>query len=48
MGYRPLKEMITCGGVRINTVDMIIADEEGIIVIPFINIDEILAKAVAK
>lgn len=46
--YKPLQEMITCGGVKINTGDMIIADEEGIVVIPYQELDECYAKAKVK
>jgi regulator of RNase E activity RraA len=46
--YRPLKTAITCGGVIINTGDIIIADEEGILVLPHKNKEELFTKAKAK
>ena len=40
--------MIKCGGVKVNTGDLIVADEEGIVVIPKNEIEETLATALAK
>lgn len=39
---------ITCAGVTIRCGDIIAADEEGIVVIPHADLDEVLAKAEAK
>lgn len=39
---------ITCGGVTVNTGDLIIADEEGIVVIPQAEIESTLIEAQAK
>lgn len=39
---------ITCGGVTVNTGDLIVADEEGIVVIPKADIESTLASALAK
>ena len=39
---------IKCGGVKVNTGDLIVADEEGIVVIPKNEIEETLATALAK
>jgi len=39
---------ITCGGVRVQPRDLIVADEEGIVVIPHARAAEILAKATAR
>jgi regulator of RNase E activity RraA len=39
---------ITCGGVTVNTGDLIIADEEGIVVIPQVEIDSTLESALVK
>lgn len=39
---------ITCGGVTVNTGDLIVADEEGIVVIPKADIETTLADASAK
>jgi regulator of RNase E activity RraA len=39
---------IRCGGVAVNPGDMVVADEEGIVVVPAARAAEILAKAAAK
>lgn len=39
---------IKCGGVKVNTGDLIVADEEGIVVIPKNDIEETLVAAFAK
>lgn len=39
---------ITCGGVTVNTGDWIVADEEGIVVIPKAEIEETLKAALSK
>ena len=39
---------IKCGGVKVNTGDLIVADEEGIVVIPKKDIEETLVTALAK
>lgn len=39
---------ITCGGVTVNTGDLLIADEEGIVVIPLADIETTLEEALAK
>lgn len=39
---------INCGGVTVNTGDLIVADEEGIVVIPQADIDTTLATALIK
>ncbi len=39
---------ITCGGVTVNTGDLIVADEEGIVVIPQADIEATLASALVK
>lgn len=39
---------ITCGGVTVNTGDWIVADEEGIVVIPKAEIEETLKTALSK
>ncbi|MBI1958113.1 MAG: RraA family protein [Candidatus Rokubacteria bacterium] len=39
---------ITCGGVRVTPGDVLVADEEGIVVVPWARAAEVLAKAQAK
>ena len=39
---------INCGGVKVNTGDLIVADEEGIVVIPKAEIESTLESALAK
>lgn len=39
---------IVCGGVTVNTGDLIVADEEGIAVIPQADVESVLASALAK
>ncbi|MBI3635494.1 MAG: RraA family protein [Candidatus Rokubacteria bacterium] len=39
---------VTCGGVRVEPGDIVIADEEGIVVLPKAKAEEILKKAQAK
>ena len=39
---------ITCGGVRVTPGDVLVADEEGIVVVPGARATEVLAKAQAK
>jgi 4-hydroxy-4-methyl-2-oxoglutarate aldolase len=31
---RPLGEPVTCGGVRVTAGDVVVADEEGVVVVP--------------
>lgn len=44
----PLGDRIRCGGVEVNAGDIVVADEEGIVVTPFANRDEIFPAARAK
>ena len=44
----PLNVPIICGGIDVNPGDIIVADEEGIVVIPKDRADEVYAKAKAK
>jgi RraA family protein len=39
---------VTCGGVTVNNGDIVVADEDGIVVIPAQDADTLLAKASAK
>ena len=39
---------ITCGGVTVNTGDLIIADEEGIVVVPQADIETVMQSALSK
>ncbi|HET9238510.1 MAG TPA: RraA family protein [Oligoflexus sp.] len=43
-----LNVRVRCGGVEVAPGDMVVADEEGVVVIPADRCDEILQKAVAK
>jgi 4-hydroxy-4-methyl-2-oxoglutarate aldolase len=44
----PLNETIRCGGVAVGPGDLVVADEEGIVVVPAGRADEILRDAQAK
>jgi len=44
----PLNQPITCGGVSVSAGDVIVADEEGIVVIPNAIADDVYLKAKAK
>lgn len=39
---------VTCGGVKVSPGDVIVADEEGIVVVPALRLDEILRKAQSR
>ncbi|MGW3120642.1 RraA family protein [Streptomyces sp. NPDC001107] len=45
---RPLGEPVTCGGVRVEAGDIVVADEEGVVAVPAARRDEVLAAARAK
>ena len=45
---RPLGEPVTCGGVRVAAGDVVVADEEGVVVVPADRRDEVLAAARAR
>ncbi|MFF4802662.1 RraA family protein [Streptomyces sp. NPDC001351] len=45
---RPLGEPVTCGGVRVEAGDIVVADEEGVVAVPAARGDEVLAAARAK
>jgi 4-hydroxy-4-methyl-2-oxoglutarate aldolase len=42
---RPLGEQITCGGVTVNAGDIVVADEDGIVVVPAGRAAQVLADA---
>jgi regulator of RNase E activity RraA len=44
----PHNEPITCGGVRVEAGDVVVADEEGIVVVPGDRREQVLADARAK
>lgn len=44
----PLNEPIDCGGVRVSAGDVVVADEEGIVVVPLDQRDAALHKAQSK
>ncbi len=44
----PLAAEVRCGGVLVNTGDLVVADEDGVVVVPGADQEEILRKASAK
>ncbi|QWF83027.1 RraA family protein [Amycolatopsis sp. CA-230715] len=44
----PLEREVRCGGVRVRSGDIVVADEEGIVVCPGADQDQVLADARAK
>jgi 4-hydroxy-4-methyl-2-oxoglutarate aldolase len=48
VGEGGLNIQIRCGGVVVNPGDVVVADEEGIVVVPRPRVDDVLAKAQAK
>lgn len=47
-GPGEINHPIRCGGVVVHPGDMVVADDEGIVVIPLANAEEVLKKAQAK
>ncbi|OLZ71415.1 diguanylate cyclase [Streptomyces sp. IMTB 2501] len=45
---RPLNEPVRCGGVRVESGDVVVADEEGVVVVPGGRAEEVLRGARAK
>ncbi|MFI9806621.1 RraA family protein [Streptomyces sp. NPDC052301] len=45
---RPLGRPVRCGGVRIEAADVVVADEEGVVVVPSARAEEVLRAAQAK
>ncbi|MGW1049426.1 RraA family protein [Streptomyces sp. NPDC002521] len=45
---RPLNEPVRCGGVRVEPGDVVVADEEGVVVVPAALAEQVLAGARAK
>ncbi|MGW2568743.1 RraA family protein [Streptomyces sp. NPDC001537] len=45
---RPLGEPVTCGGVRVEAGDIVVADEEGVVAVPAARGPEVLTAARAK
>ncbi|PNG21630.1 RraA family protein [Streptomyces cahuitamycinicus] len=45
---RPLNERVRCGGVTVDAGDTVVADEEGVVVVPGARREEILAAARTK
>jgi regulator of RNase E activity RraA len=45
---RPLNGPVRCGGVRVESGDMIVADEEGVVAVPSARAEEVLHGARAK
>lgn len=44
----PLNVEVRCGGVRVSAGDVVVADEEGVVVVPAARQDEVLRAARAK
>ncbi len=44
----PLNTAVVCGGVTVAPGDIVVADEEGIVVVPLAQAETILARAQAK
>jgi regulator of RNase E activity RraA len=45
---RPLSRPVRCGGVRVESGDVIVADEEGVVAVPASRAEEVLRAAQAK
>ncbi|MCF3130566.1 RraA family protein [Streptomyces olivochromogenes] len=45
---RPLNERVRCGGVRVGAGDVVVADEEGVVVVPDVRRTGVLADARAR
>jgi 4-hydroxy-4-methyl-2-oxoglutarate aldolase len=41
----PLNQPVTCGGVTVHAGDVVVADEDGVVVVPAARADEVLADA---
>ncbi|MFF7898309.1 RraA family protein [Streptomyces sp. NPDC007920] len=48
MAVEPLKTEVTCGGAKVSAGDVVVADEEGVVVVPAARRGEILAAARAR
>jgi 4-hydroxy-4-methyl-2-oxoglutarate aldolase len=44
----PLNEPVRCGGITVDAGDMVIADEEGIVVVPSVRCEQVLGEAQAR
>ena len=44
----PLGGPVTCGGVRVEAGDVVVADEEGVVAVPAVRGDEVLTAARAR
>jgi len=44
----PLNQQVQCGGVAVNAGDIVVADEEGVVVVPRARQHEVLSQAQAK
>ncbi|MFI6356450.1 RraA family protein [Streptomyces sp. NPDC050743] len=45
---RPLNRAVRCGGVRVESGDVVVADEEGVVAVPASRAEEVLRAAQAK
>ena len=46
--YSPLQQPVVCGGVKVNPGDWVLADEEGVAIIPANQLDSVIAKGRAR
>jgi 4-hydroxy-4-methyl-2-oxoglutarate aldolase len=46
--FYPLNQPISCGGVRVHAGDWVVADEDGVVVIPAVDKADVLARANEK
>lgn len=44
----PHNESVSCGGVTVHAGDIVVADEDGVVVVPAARADEVLAEALRK
>jgi 4-hydroxy-4-methyl-2-oxoglutarate aldolase len=44
----PLNEPVRCGGVQVSPGDVVVADEEGVVVVPHPQLESVLSKAQAR
>lgn len=47
-GPGEINEVISCGGVRVAPGDLVVADDDGVVIVPVDKIDEVLMKASEK
>jgi 4-hydroxy-4-methyl-2-oxoglutarate aldolase len=47
-GVEPVNPPVTCGGVEVQTGDIVVADEEGVVVVPHELLEEVLEQGLAR